>query len=231
MIWDRGTWEPEHDPHKGLAQGPSRLRTRRREAARRLAPGAHAPAARRKARQLAADQADGRRRARAQSDKDILEEKPLSVATGRTMDEIASRSKKVWHSKSQRRRAQPDKPEKKAAASAKRAAPRTDRRKRARASPHDRCAKPANRLTTRASGGAPKGALPAFRRAVPRDAGRQGAATAATGSTRSSSTATASRRGSTDGKVKLLTRKGLDWTTKFPTVAEARRQSCRHGRR
>ena len=21
MIWDRGTWEPEHDPHKGARQG------------------------------------------------------------------------------------------------------------------------------------------------------------------------------------------------------------------
>ena len=29
-----------------------------------------------------------------------------------------------------------------------------------------------------------------------------------------------------DGKVKLLTRKGLDWTTKFPTVAAARRQAA-----
>ena len=34
MIWDRGSWEPDHDPHKRARQGPSRLRTRRREAAR-----------------------------------------------------------------------------------------------------------------------------------------------------------------------------------------------------
>ena len=38
---------------------------------------------------------------------------------------------------------------------------------------------------------------------------------------RSSSTATASRRRLDRGKVKLLTRKGLDWTKKFPTIADA----------
>ena len=44
MIWDRGTWSPEGDPHKGFAKGPPRLRSRRREAARPLASGAHARA-------------------------------------------------------------------------------------------------------------------------------------------------------------------------------------------
>ena len=45
MIWDRGSWQPEDDPHKGLQQGPSVVHARRREAARPLASGAHAPPA------------------------------------------------------------------------------------------------------------------------------------------------------------------------------------------
>ena len=57
MVWDRGRWQPEGDPHRGLAKGHLVVPTRRREIARRLAFGAHAPAAEREARQLAADQA------------------------------------------------------------------------------------------------------------------------------------------------------------------------------
>ena len=41
------------------------------------------------------------------------------------------------------------------------------------------------------------------------------------GCTRSSMTATACRRASTGGKVRLLTRKGLDWTARFPSIAAA----------
>ena len=60
-----------------------------------------------------------------------------------------------------------------------------------------------------------------LRPAAARDLARHRRRAVRTGCTRSSSTATASRRGSTDGKVKLLTRKGLDWTDKFPNVAAA----------
>ena len=45
--------------------------------------------------------------------------------------------------------------------------------------------------------------------------------TAITGCMKSSSTVTASRPDLDRGKVKLLTRKGLDWTDKFPTIAAA----------
>ena len=34
MIWDRGTWTPEHDPHKGMQKGHLDFELRRREAAR-----------------------------------------------------------------------------------------------------------------------------------------------------------------------------------------------------
>src|SRR6202451_2523253 len=105
---------------QGARQGPSDIRSRRREIARPLASGAAARAAEGAPRQLAAHQEEGRggaagrkeRRdnwllikskdeaARGPRGKDILEEEPLSVATGRSMDEIAEGKgkKRVWHS-------------------------------------------------------------------------------------------------------------------------------------
>ena len=56
MIWDRGLLAAAGRSARGAAQGPSVVRTRRREAHRALASGAHEPQARREARQLAADQ-------------------------------------------------------------------------------------------------------------------------------------------------------------------------------
>jgi DNA ligase D-like protein (predicted 3'-phosphoesterase) len=53
MVWDRGTWTPDHDPHKGL-------RTARREAQGQLASRSHAKAPGRTAGALAADQGDRR---------------------------------------------------------------------------------------------------------------------------------------------------------------------------
>ena len=56
MIWDRGTLAAGSTIRTRAWRKAICLHARRREAARRLASGAHAPAARRKARQLAADQ-------------------------------------------------------------------------------------------------------------------------------------------------------------------------------
>ena len=50
MIWDRGEWIPEGDPHKGYKKGHLVVHARRREAAWRLASRAHARAAGREAR-------------------------------------------------------------------------------------------------------------------------------------------------------------------------------------
>ncbi len=100
MIWDRGRWMPEGDPHQALAKGHLvfdlegeklrgrwhlvRMRTRNRERRENwlLIKGSD-------------DEARGPR------DKDILEEKPRSVASGRSIEEIAagaSGKKRVWHS-------------------------------------------------------------------------------------------------------------------------------------
>ena len=99
MIWDRGRWTPEGDPHQGLAKGHLtfdldgeklhgrwhlvRLRARPKE---------------RRDNWLLIKSKD--EAARGPRGKDILEEEPLSVATGRSMDEIAEGKgkKRVWHS-------------------------------------------------------------------------------------------------------------------------------------
>ena len=65
LLWDRGTWEPLEDPHKGFAQGRAQVPARRREAAGRLDARADVKGRdpRDEEQDLAADQ--GARRARA----------------------------------------------------------------------------------------------------------------------------------------------------------------------
>ncbi len=99
MIWDRGRWIPEGDPHKGYAKGHLdfvlegkklhgrwhlvRMRGRDRDRHENWL--------------LIKGRDDEARSGRAA---DILEEEPLSVASGRSMDEITAGKgkKRVWHS-------------------------------------------------------------------------------------------------------------------------------------
>ncbi len=93
MIWDRGRWRPQDDPHKGLRKGHLTfeldgaklhglwhlVRMSRKRGEKRdnwLLIKAHDAAA------------------RAPGAKDILEQKPRSVMSGRSMDEIAKGAKK-----------------------------------------------------------------------------------------------------------------------------------------
>jgi bifunctional non-homologous end joining protein LigD len=99
MIWDRGRWIPEGDPHKGYAKGHLdfvidgkklhgrwhlvRMRERDRD---------------RHENWLLIKGRDDESRSTREGD--ILEEQPLSVTSGRSMDEIAAGKgrKRVWHS-------------------------------------------------------------------------------------------------------------------------------------
>jgi bifunctional non-homologous end joining protein LigD len=88
MIWDRGKWQPEDDPHKGLAKGHLSFQLD----GKKLHGGWHLVRMRRKRGEkrdnwLLIKQHDDD--ARGKSDKDILDQKPLSVATGRSLDQIA----------------------------------------------------------------------------------------------------------------------------------------------
>ena len=99
MIWDRGTWQPEGDPHEGLKKGQltfaldgEKLKGMWHLVRLRGRPGE------RRANWLLIKSRDAT--ARTDKDPDILEEKPLSVATGRSIPEIAEGKgrKRVWHS-------------------------------------------------------------------------------------------------------------------------------------
>jgi bifunctional non-homologous end joining protein LigD len=88
MIWDRGIWIPEGDPRAGYRKGHLSFRLQ----GEKLHGTWHLVRMRRKGREkqepwlLIKSQDEI---ARSSRDPDILEEKPLSVTTGRTMDEIS----------------------------------------------------------------------------------------------------------------------------------------------
>jgi len=94
MVWDRGTWRPEDDPHKGLAKGHLSFHL----AGKKLHGGWHLVRMRRRSGEkrdnwLLIKQRDDD--ARTEREKDILAQQPLSVKTGRTMDEIAQHRRKA----------------------------------------------------------------------------------------------------------------------------------------
>jgi bifunctional non-homologous end joining protein LigD len=186
MIWDRGTWTPQDDPHKGLAKGHLsfeldgeklhgrwhlvRMHRRRGEKRDNWLLIKSDDAAARKVR-----------------DKDILDEKPLSVKTGRTMDEIAkgARQKKIAKKRTSRKKAK------------KTTAKRKSKRKRTAIDRLPDFVAPS--LATLAEK-APENSN--WIHEIKFDGYRIQARL-------------------DDGEVKLLTRRGLDWTRKFPTIAAA----------
>lgn len=100
MVWDRGRWFPEGDPHKGLAKGHlvfdldgEKLRGRWHLVRMRAREGD------RHDNWLLIKGKDDE--ARGPDDSDILEEQSRSAATGRSIEEIAAGKggkKRVWHS-------------------------------------------------------------------------------------------------------------------------------------
>ncbi|HUR56096.1 MAG TPA: DNA polymerase ligase N-terminal domain-containing protein, partial [Opitutaceae bacterium] len=99
MVWDRGTWTPEHDPHKGMKKGhlDFKLDGDKLKGDWHLVRMKKRPGERQEPWLLIKSDDEF---ARKKSDPDILEEHEESAATGRSMDEIAGAKKgKVWHSK------------------------------------------------------------------------------------------------------------------------------------
>ena len=213
MVWDRGTWTPDHDPHKGLQKGhlDFELRGEKLKGHWHLVRMRKRPGERQEPWLLikATDEF-----ARKKSDPDILQEMSDSAASGRTMDEIAADKKRVWHSN---RSVQEQ-------SKAAKAGPRI-RARRTVPKPRAHSARP--KAVTKRNGkkpgkvpGARVGRLPDF---IP--------PCLATLSKRAPDTGgwiheikfdgyrIQARIG--DGKITLKTRTGLDWTDKFPAVAEA----------
>jgi bifunctional non-homologous end joining protein LigD len=88
LVWDRGTWEPEGDPHEGYQKGrlSFRLNGEKLHGTWHLVRMARRPRERQESWLLIkADDAY----ARTEDDPDILDEAPLSVKSGRSIEEIA----------------------------------------------------------------------------------------------------------------------------------------------
>jgi bifunctional non-homologous end joining protein LigD len=97
MVWDRGTWEPEEDPIKGLKQGKLKIRLfgeKLRGSWALVRMGRRSGDDRNN--WLLIKHRDEFARPAAKSD--ILTRKPRSVVTGRTMEQIASDADRVWSS-------------------------------------------------------------------------------------------------------------------------------------
>jgi bifunctional non-homologous end joining protein LigD len=251
MIWDRGRWFPEGDPHKGYAKGHLEftldgeklhgrwhlVRMRSRDKDRHenwLLIKAKDEAAR-----------GGRSR-------DILEEEPLSAATGRSMDEIAEGKgrKRVWHSNRQRTatagaasdpRSDPVRPQSqrefKTQLRALAASPRKkNSRSRTRSTAEEkRPAKPRSRAkaavaaaASKRSGPPPRarrsGRLPDFippSLATLHDTAPSGPDWLHEIKFDGYRIEARLDNGLDRGKVRLLTRKALDWTHRFERIAQA----------
>jgi bifunctional non-homologous end joining protein LigD len=219
LIWDLGTWHPDGDPHAGLKKGHldfaldgEKLHGRwhlvrmRRRAGEKKNPWLLIKAN---------DEA-----ARGAHDPDILEDMPLSAVSGRSIPEIAEGkgAKRVWHSN----RSVQDNVKSgatKAQGSARRAS--TGSQQGAR-SPRGRATgKKTAKKKSKEKKSRPHGApLPDFvppslatlRATAPADAGW-------VHEIKFDGYRIQARLD--DGEVRLLTRKGLDWTGKFPNVAAA----------
>jgi bifunctional non-homologous end joining protein LigD len=103
MIWDRGRWKPEGDPHRGYAKGHLDFVLE----GEKLHGRWHLVRMRARAGDRGKDGHDNWLLIKGKDDDarsgrsaDILEKEPLSVVTGRSMDEIAEGKgkKRVWHS-------------------------------------------------------------------------------------------------------------------------------------
>jgi bifunctional non-homologous end joining protein LigD len=200
MIWDRGQWLPEGDPHAGLAKGHLAFTLE----GKKLHGGWHLVRMRRRANEkrdnwLLIKQDD--EAGRSSRDKDILEQKPLSAASGRSMEQIAKGSRKVWHSNR-----------------AKAGQTLSDPRHTAAAMKKNESS--AKKIKKGDDIGGGRRALPAF---VP--------PCLATLSDKAPEQGNWVHELKFDGyrvqarldhgKATLLTRKGLDWTKKFPSIAKA----------
>jgi bifunctional non-homologous end joining protein LigD len=242
MIWDRGHWAPEGDPHQSYKKGRldfvldgEKLKGRwhlvrmRKRANERQDPWL-----------LIKSDDEAARSAR---DEDVLEEEPLSVASGRSMEEIAQGrgGKRVWQSnrggagkaaktsgnKTSRNKASGNKTTgKQAAEPAKRdtaahqGATRAPRRAASSAKKRKSSRKSKSTRKGKAKAKSRGDALPDF--VPPALATLRAAAPAGAGWRHEVKFDGYRVQARLDhGEVRLLTRKGLDWAAKFAEIATA----------
>ncbi len=217
MIWDRGRWFPEDDVHKAYAKGHLSFRLE----GKKLHGLWHLVRMKKRAGETRENWLLIKSHdefARGSRGPDILEEMPLSVVSGRSMDEIAKAKGKVWHSN----RTAKDTPAPRA---------KTDGRRKT-AAPAKPAARPRGKAkpkkSKRKSGKPASDAVPGARAGKLPDFVPPCLATLSDTAPRDPSwlheikldgyrvQARIDR-----GRVALLTRKALDWSDRFPGVAAA----------
>ncbi|MDX6804536.1 DNA ligase D [Terrihabitans rhizophilus] len=205
MIWDRGTWEPVHDPHKGFEKGHVDVILH----GEKLNGLWHLVRLKRRPREKTDSwlliKSDDEF-ARTAEEPDVLVEADRSVVSGRTIPEIAEAGDRVWNSN---RGDSVNSAEQAAPAAAKKAAKST-----------------AVKAPAKAKKAAPKAAA-AARAALP-DFVQPALATLVAHARNGADWVHEIKfdgyrlQARLDhGEVKLLTRSGLDWTHRFPGIREA----------
>jgi bifunctional non-homologous end joining protein LigD len=206
LVWDRGVWAPHGDPHKGLAKGKLdfELAGEKLKGIWHLVRLRSAAGEKRTNWLLIKGRDDA---ARERGEPDILEERPESVLSGRTIEEIAADKKsKVWISN----RAQDGGTETPAKAGKRTTRPN----KQINADEQGRAPAPAASLDLAALKGARKAPLPDF--IEPCLATLEAKPPKGRGWVHEIKFDGYRLQARLDkGKVRLLTRSGLDWTDKF----------------
>jgi bifunctional non-homologous end joining protein LigD len=219
MIWDRGHWSPDGDAHKGYKKGRLDFTLDGEKLHGRWhLVRMHGRAGEKKEPWLLIKAKD--EEARGPADPDILEEKPLSVVSGRSIPEIAAGkgAKRVWHSN------RSVKEDVTADATRDAAAPRRTSTNKGSSSRRSTKAEGATKKAKKKGGDkerGPHGApLPDFippSLAILRATAPEGAGWLH--EIKFDGYRIQARLD--NGEVRLLTRKGLDWAQKFPNVAAA----------
>src|SRR5262245_37766595 len=225
MIWDRGGWHPEGDPHAGLKKGHLDFRLEGEKLRGRWhLVRMHGRAGEKKEPWLLIKSKD--EAARSAKDPDILEDEPLSVVSGRSIPEIAEGKgrKRVWHSnRSVKENVKADATKRNGsgartttskAAGSRAPSPRS-------AASKENAKKSGAKRKGRDKESSPHGApLPDF--VPPSLATLRVTAPNGEGWVHEIKFDGYRIQARLDqGKVRLLTRKGLDWTDKFPNIAAA----------
>jgi bifunctional non-homologous end joining protein LigD len=223
MIWDRGRWEPAGDPHEGYKKGhlSFRLDGKRLQGLWHLVRMRERPGEKRENWLFIKAHDEG---ARSASDPNILEE-DFSVASGRSMQEIAAAKGAVWHSnksvkENTRRLAE--------AAAKPRQVQQAGKTKTTRAATRARKTKGSAKATKRGKPEDDADPVPGARRAPLPDFIRPCLALLGDKAPEDADwiheikfdgyrIQTRIDR----GESKLLTRQALDWSAKFATIAEA----------
>jgi bifunctional non-homologous end joining protein LigD len=226
MVWDRGTWQPDHDPHFGMKKGhlDFELDGEKLKGKWHLVRMKKRPGERQEPWLLIKSDDDHARR---KSEPDILEERDESAATGRSMEEIAGAKKgKVWHSNKKKPPTRLEKAAAKIGLKPK-ASPAAEKSKSKSRAATPKKKPRAAALQARSETRKGKAAVPDFvepclatlSTAVPNggnwvheikfDGYRMQARL-------------------DGGRITLKTRNGLDWTDKFPSIVEGLKPLARH---